>query len=353
MKKQIALLLIMVMAFGLLAGCAGTTVVNNYYYYYYYGEEGNTGNNGNNNGGNTNPTEKPDYSGEGALKTGLVIMPTVKTTNATDANGKVEYDITFAAVLVDDKGIIADCIIDSLGATVEFDATGALKSDVTKELATKNELGDDYNMVAWGGAKAEWYVQVEYFANYCIGKTVDQVLAGYSEDVDLTTSATIKLDGYAQAVAAAVENAKHLGAKAGDELKMATVNSLSASANNAIELDCDMVVMTMKDGIITSCYLDALQAKVAVDANGAATVGNTQTKNELGDNYNMVAWGGAKYEWYQQAENFCAYVTGKTPADVAGISVNESTKPADGTDLATTVTIAIAGFQALVAKAAG
>ena len=244
-------------------------------------------------------------------------------------------------------------IIDGLGATVEFDATGALKSDVTKELLTKNELGDDYNMVAWGGAKAEWYVQVEYFANYCIGKTADQVLAGYSEDVDLTTSATIKLGGYAQAVAAAVENAKHLGAKAGDELKMATVSSLSASANNAIELDCDMVVMTMKDGSITSCYLDALQAKVAVDATGVATVGNTQTKNELGDNYNMVAWGGAKYEWYQQAENFCTYVTGKTPADVAGIAVNESTKPADGTDLATTVTIAIAGFQALVAKAAG
>ena len=353
MKKQIALLLIMVMAFGLLAGCAGTTVVNNYYYYYYYGEEGNTGNNGNNNGGNTNPTEKPDYSGEGALKTGLVIMPTVTTTNASDANGKVEYDVTFVAVLVDDKGVIADCIIDGLGATVEFDATGALKSDVTKELLTKNELGDDYNMVAWGGAKAEWYVQVEYFANYCIGKTADQVLAGYSEDVDLTTSATIKLGGYAQAVAAAVENAKHLGAKAGDELKMATVSSLSASANNAIELDCDMVVMTMKDGSITSCYLDALQAKVAVDATGVATVGNTQTKNELGDNYNMVGWGGAKYEWYQQAENFCTYVTGKTPADVAGIAVNESTKPADGTDLATTVTIAIAGFQALVAKAAG
>jgi hypothetical protein len=63
----------------------------------------------------------------------------------------------------------------------------------------------------------------------------------------------------------------------------------------------------------------------------------------------MVAWGGAKYEWYQQAANFAAYVTGKTAAQVAGIAVTEG-KPSDA-DLSTSVTIAIGGFQALIAKA--
>ena len=33
------------------------------------------------------------------------------------------------------------------------------------------------------------------------------------------------------------------------------------------------------------------------------------------------------------------------------MSISESTKPADGTDLASSVTIAIGGFQALIAKA--
>ena len=75
-----------------------------------------------------------------------------------------------------------------------------------------------------------------------------------------------------------------------------------------------------------------------------------QTKNELGEAYGMKAWGGAKYEWNEQAANFAAYVTGKTAAQVAGIAVTETTAPAEA-DLASGVTIAIGGFQALIAKA--
>ena len=63
----------------------------------------------------------------------------------------------------------------------------------------------------------------------------------------------------------------------------------------------------------------------------------------------MKAWGGAIAEWNEQAASFAAYVTGKTAAEVAGIAVAEG-KPADA-DLAASVTIAIGGFQALIAKA--
>ena len=45
------------------------------------------------------------------------------------------------------------------------------------------------------------------------------------------------------------------------------------------------------------------------------------------------------------------YVTGKTADEVSGIAVDESTHPTDA-DLASSVTIAIGGFQALIAKAA-
>ena len=75
-----------------------------------------------------------------------------------------------------------------------------------------------------------------------------------------------------------------------------------------------------------------------------------QTKNELGENYGMVAWAGAIAEWDEQAASFAAYATGKTAAEVAGIAVNEKTAPTEA-DLATSVTIAIGGFQALIAKA--
>ena len=63
----------------------------------------------------------------------------------------------------------------------------------------------------------------------------------------------------------------------------------------------------------------------------------------------MKAWGGAKYEWNEQAASFAAYVTGKTAAEVAGIAVTEG-KPSDA-DLASSVTIAIGDFQGLIAKA--
>ena len=152
MKKQISFLLILAMMVGLLAGCAGTTVVNNYYYYYYGSEEGEKPTEA----PTQKPTEKPEYTGEGALKTGLAMVASAKTTNATaDANGAVEYTVDLVAVLVDEEGKIADCVIDSIGATVKFDATGALTSDVTAAILSKNELGDGYNMKLYAGSKYE------------------------------------------------------------------------------------------------------------------------------------------------------------------------------------------------------
>ena len=64
----------------------------------------------------------------------------------------------------------------------------------------------------------------------------------------------------------------------------------------------------------------------------------------------MVTYGGAIAEWYEQVNALAAYCVGKTAEQVQGIATNESTKPTD-TDLATSVTIAIGGFKALIAEA--
>jgi predicted ATPase len=349
MKKQIAFSLVLVLIVSLFAGCAGTAVV-------YYGEctcptAPST----------LAPTDPVNPPAEGAVKTGLAIVTSVsKSINATCA----EYDVTLVAVTVDDKGVIEQCIIDSIGAKVEFDATGAL-TKVPESIATKNELGDSYGMVAWGGAKYEWYQQAAALADYAEGKTVAQLKdgaieqTGYAPDgTDLAASATIYLGGYVSAIEVAVNNAKHLGAIAGDELRLASLSSAASSAaatadkaGNA-QLDVDVTAVTVNNGKITSCYIDSVQAKVAFDATGTISSDITapvKTKNELGESYGMVAWGSAKYEWNVQAANFAAYVTGKTAAEVAGIAVNEGTKPTD-VDLSAGVTIAIGGFQALIAK---
>ena len=315
------------------------------------------------------PTEAPADAPEGAaLKTGMAIIANISGSKAATAeeNGAADYDITVAAVTVDENGVIRDCIIDSVGTSVKFDAAGLpVDFDPSAAILTKNELGDNYGMKAYGGAAFEWYEQAAALAQFAVGKTVEELRAGAvneagkAADADLATTATIYLGGYVAAIEAAVANAQYLGAVAGDELKLAIINTMAASAGEeaggAAELTVDVAAVTMNGDVITSCFIDALQAKVEFDGTGAITTDLTaapQTKNQLGEAYGMKAWAGAKYEWNEQAANFAAYITGKTPAEVAGISINETTKPADGTDLAASVTISIGGFLALIEKAA-
>ena len=222
-------------------------------------------------------------------------------------------------------------------------------------------------MVAWGGAIAEWDAQVAALCNFAVGKTVAELKSGavsesgYApEGTDLASSATIYLGGYVAVIEAAVNNAQHLGAIDGDELKLVTLNSIASSASatadkaGTAQLDANIAVVTVREGVVSSCIIDAVQGKISFDATGAITTDLTapvQTKNELGEGYGMKAWGGATYEWNEQAASFAAYVTGKTAAEVAGIAVTEG-KPADA-DLAASVSIAIGDFQGLIAKALG
>lgn len=340
--KKISLFLVVLLLVSLFTGCAGTPVI-------YYTECNCPAN------GHTNAPVA-----EGALKTGLAIVAGIgKSENAKVA----DYDVTIVAVTVDNNGVIQDCIIDSVGTKVNFDATGTITSDLVAEILTKNELGDNYGMKK-AGAKYEWYEQAAALANFAKGKTVEQLKkgavneSGKAADADLATTATIYLGGYVAAIEKAVAGAQHLGAQAGDTLKLAVNNSVASSASATAEkagiaqLDCDAVALTEKNGVITSCLLDSAQAKVSFDNKGVISTdlkAAVLTKNELKEDYNMKKFG-ASFEWYEQAASFCKYVTGKTAADVAGIAVNEKTVPTDA-DLATSVTIAVGGFQSLIAKA--
>ena len=351
--KKLSAILSLILVVCMLAGCAGSPVI-------YYSDC-------------TCPADahvqtpatqatQPPVEAEGAVKTGLALVTSV----ADSVDGEAKYDVTVAAVNVDENGVILACYIDSIGASVKFGTDGVITSDVAAEVLTKNELGDNYNMKLYGGATYEWYEQAAALAQFAVGKTVEELKAGAvnesgkAADADLATTATIYLGGYVAAIEKAVANAQVLGAQAGDELKVAVLASLADSksadaekAGNA-QLNVDAAVLNMNGETITACVLDSVQAKVSFDATGVITSDITapvQTKTELGEGYGMKAWGNATFEWNEQAANFAAYVTGKTAAEVAGIAIDEGTKPTDA-DLATSVTISIGGFQALIAKAA-
>ncbi len=366
--KKLSLFLIAALLITALTGCAGTTVV--------------VGNCTCPTDAHTAPAQVPDNTAApvetsapaqtnapatGALKTGLAIIADLSDcTNASEgSDGQIKFDVNFAAVTLDENGVIVSCLLDSLGASATFDSKGNLTSDVNAPVKTKNELGESYGMKAYAGSQYEWNEQAAALAQYAVGKTVEELKngavdeTGHAADADLATTATIYIGGYVSAIEKAAANAESLGASAGDKLKLAVIPSLSKTIlpfegnDGTVQLDCDVAAVTVNSGVITSCYIDSLQAKVNFNASGTVTSDVTdgaQTKNELGEKYGMKAYAGSAFEWNEQAANFAAYVTGKTADQVAGIAVNEKTAPTDA-DLASGVTIAIGGFQALIAKA--
>jgi hypothetical protein len=199
MKKALFALIALLLATAMLTGCMGTPVVVNDCTCPSEGE--------------TTPTEPTAPVSEGAVKTGLAVITTAAdSTSATaEAAGAVKLDSTLVAVTVDDEGIITSCAIDSIPATVNVDATGTITSDLTAAVPTKNELGENYGMVAWGGAIAEWNVQAASFASYVTGKTADQV-AGIAineatkpaDGSDLASSVTISIGGFQALIAKAL-----------------------------------------------------------------------------------------------------------------------------------------------------
>jgi len=233
--KKLSLALVLCLVIGMFAGCAGTPVI------YYTDCTCPAGSHDVAAPAVTEPapaeTEAPVLE-EGALKTGMFIMTGISDSKSAtaEAEGEAKYDVTVVAVLVDDEGIIHDCIIDGIAASVKFDASGAITTDLAAAPQTKNELGENYGMVAWGGAVAEWDAQAAALADFVVGKNVGQLQgvavseSGYApEGSDLATSATIYLGGYVKAIELAAASAQHLGAQSGDELKMAIITGIGSA----------------------------------------------------------------------------------------------------------------------------
>lgn len=352
MKKRLSVMVAAALSAGILTSCGTTAVV-----------------------AVPQPTQEPvatqaPQTGTGeSVKTGLSVVTSVASSKSATAEeaGQAQADVTLVAVTVSDDGVIESCVIDAIQGKVAFDATGAVTSDLSAAILSKNELGENYGMGKFSGIGKEWNEQAQALADYVEGKTLEQVQGiaitedGKAGDADLSASVTIAVAGYLTAIESAVENATHLGAQSGDTLALTTVTSIGSSKSASAEevglaqVDANVAAVTLRGDVISSCTIDAVQAKVNFDATGTISTDVTapqQSKNQLGDAYGMKKFSGIGKEWNEQAAGFCRYVTGKTVADVAGIAVTEEGKASDA-DLAASVTVSIGGFQALIAKLAG
>ncbi len=304
-----------------------------------------------------------------SLKTGLYAATSYD--GSSDAQGGeaglVKIQVTLVAVTVDAGGRIDGLRIDQIQAETAFSETGKITGDTAAPMTSKNDLGSGYGMASASSIGKEWDAQMRAFEAYCIGKTVAALKgiafddAGKPADPDLAASVTLSTAYFVNYIEAAANSAQSLGAMRGDTLALAVAGdrrdskSAEGGDNGYVRADLSMAAVTTgADGVITSCVIDGLQADLAFGANGKLagdTTGQPKTKNELGNAYGLAGSSAIGKEWREQALALAAYVTGKTAAQVEGIALDETGK-ADDADLLSSVTISIADYVALVARAA-
>ncbi len=310
------------------------------------------------------------------LKLGMGVVANYGSQTDADgeANGSGEVVTTVVAVLVDDSGKIIAADLDTAQTKMGWTAEGVAVD--AADLRTKYELGTEYNMAAYGkkhdgseGQPKEWFEQADAFVETVTGKTLEEAKAlmgadGYATGDLATAGCTIGVEEFMNALEKAVNSAEASKATAKDTLNIGVLNHTSVKdaaedADGSAEVDTYMVAVAKNEkGEVTAAKTDCAQAKMTFDAAGVSTLAATeiQTKLELGDNYNMAAYGtkhdgseGQPKEWYEQAAAFDAALVGLTADGFAGLM------DADGYgtgDLATAgCTIGVAEMVEAAAKA--
>ena len=292
----------------------------------------------------------------------------LSTDSSKENNAQV--DATVAAVVTDKDGKIVACRLDV--AQSKMDVTGGAV-DAAKTFQTNMELGDDYGMVAYGNAIAEWYDQAKAFESYVVGKTAAEVEGietvlnetghNVATDEALLAGCTMDITAFKAAVVKACNDEK--GATFTGKDFTLGVAAITAADESTAATDSDDAEVKMyteyaaavvgKDGKILAALTDATQPKITADKNGQITGADFKgTKRELGADYGMVAYGNAIAEWDAQAKAFADYTVGKTAAEVAGIETVESNGHNVTTDetLYASCTMDISGMIAVIALAA-
>ncbi|MBR2053793.1 MAG: hypothetical protein IJ968_02745 [Clostridia bacterium] len=157
-----------------------------------------------------------------AEKMGIgVYTPVSKADNAYELDGDlydgaVNADSTVCCVVLDDNGVIKAIRFDVTQFKVTVKADGSVAGVVAGDrIISKNEKKEAYGMVAYANAPAgEWYVQAAAFEQYCIGKTVEEVLGlelgedGKLVDADIKATCSIIVSDWLKALEIAAADAR-------------------------------------------------------------------------------------------------------------------------------------------------
>ena len=275
-------------------------------------------------------------------------MGAVVSINDTNA----QVDGTIAAVVLDKDGVIVHCYVDAIQNKVTINEDGTFTIGNTK---TKRELGYDYNMSKFGHSLVgnetvkEWFEQADAFEAWCVGKTIAQVKAMGTQEMDngyviskdealLGAGCTISITDFIDAVVKAGNDDQKATFKTAGTITLGlainSADSDSAAATSekdgAIQVYSDFAATALVDGKIVASLNDAIQPKTTFDTTGAITGTSFKgTKRELKEDYNMSKFGHSLVgnetvkEWYEQSAAFSAHIVGMTSAQVDGMATQE------------------------------
>ena len=134
--------------------------------------------------------------------------------------GAAQVNTTVCSLALDDQGKILSVTWDVQQTKIQFSLEGKpVELPAREKLLTKLEKGEAYGMRKASTIGKEWFEQIGAFAEYCVGKTVEEVLAieTFERDAshlavpaveDLKTSVTVSVGDYLASLEKAAANAK-------------------------------------------------------------------------------------------------------------------------------------------------
>lgn len=283
-------------------------------------------------------TREPVVITESSVKTGLgayaIVSHSVSAQEGNDGIGQA--DVYVAAVTINGDGNVLQCQLDCAITQVGFSGGGIITADASEMFLTEEELKHCDN------SSLEMTI---------IGKNIDQIRKMEIQDSER---------GYIAAVLKAIRNSCYLGACQEDLLGIGIDTSISKSydakndEDGQVQAYSSIVAVTLNDQeVITSCVVDAIQAKIDFDQNGLITSNISKeviTKTALKYDYGMLIASGIGKEWYEQAESFAYYTQGRTIQEVNKIPLDDGGHPMD-LDLAASVTMHVNDSIAALNKA--
>lgn len=300
------------------------------------------------------------------------IASSKSATATTTALGRV--DMIVAAVAFDGNGKVVKVTIDNTQTGVNFDKAMAITSDLTATQKSKVELKEAYGMGKASTLKLEWYQQIANLENWMVGKSVKEIKAlkvktrdashtAVPDVPELTSLVTITVQDYISVVEEAWNNAvavKPGAVRLGYSQNVSIAKSKGATdkATASAQVDCIMAASLFdKSGKVVETIVDNSQMKVAFDKNGKITSDTSaelKTKKELKEGYGMSKASVLKLDWYQQMENFEAWMAGKTVSEIKALKVktrdSSHTAVPDVPELTSQVTITVEDYIAVLAK---